>query len=173
MQWEGFSSWCLLSLRSTGSRHTGFSSCRARAQQLELLGSRARGSVVVVRGLSCPVACGIFSDKRSNPRLLYWQADSSTEPLGKPQIFNYYFHAGHSASQILWCLVAQSCLTLCDLMAYSPPDSFVHGDSPDKNIAVGCHALLQGIVPNQGSNPGLPHYRWILYCLSHQESPRV
>ena len=69
------------------------------------------------------------------------------------------------------CLVAQSCLTLCDLMAYSPPDSFVHGDSPDKNIAVGCHALLQGIFPTQGSNPGLPHYRWILYLLSHQRSP--
>ena len=22
-----------------------------------------------------------------------------------------------------------------------------------------------------GSNPGLPHYRWILYCLSNQRSP--
>ena len=25
----------------------------------------------------------------------------------------------------------------------------------------------------QGSNPGLLHYRWILYCLSHQGSPRI
>ena len=25
----------------------------------------------------------------------------------------------------------------------------------------------------QGSNPGLPHCRWILYRLSHQESPRI
>ena len=38
---------------------------------------------------------------------------------------------------------------------------------------VGCHALLQGIFPTQGSNPGLAHCRWILYQLSHQESPRV
>ena len=29
-------------------------------------------------------------------------------------------------------------------------------DSPGKNIGVGCHALLQGIFPTQGSNPGLP-----------------
>ena len=30
--------------------------------------------------------------------------------------------------------------------------------------------LLQGIFPNQGSNPGLPHCRQILYCLSHSGS---
>ena len=33
--------------------------------------------------------------------------------------------------------------------------------------------LLQGIIPTQGSNPGLPHCRWILYQLSHQGSPRL
>ena len=36
---------------------------------------------------------------------------------------------------------------------------------------VGCHALLHGIFPTQGSNPDLPHCRWILYPLSHQGSP--
>ena len=46
-------------------------------------------------------------------------------------------------------------------------DSSVHGDSPGKNTGVGSHALLQGIFPTQGSNPGLPHCRWSLYCLSH------
>ena len=51
--------------------------------------------------------------------------------------------------------------------------SSVHGDSPGKNTEVGCHALLQGIFPTQGSNPGLPHCRWILYHLSHQGSPRI
>ena len=43
--------------------------------------------------------------------------------------------------------------------------------SPGKNIGVGCHALLQGIFPTQGSNPGLLHCRWILYRLSHQGDP--
>ena len=32
------------------------------------------------------------------------------------------------------------------------------------------HSLLQGIFPTQGSNPGLPHCRQILYHLSHQGS---
>ena len=55
------------------------------------------------------------------------------------------------------CLVAQLCLTLCDHMNCSLPCSSVHGDLPGKNTGVGCHALLQGIFPTQGSNPGLPH----------------
>ena len=32
------------------------------------------------------------------------------------------------------CLVTQLCLTLCDAMNCSPPGSFVHGDSPGKNM---------------------------------------
>ena len=59
------------------------------------------------------------------------------------------------------CLVAQSCLILCDPVDCSPPGSSVHGDSPGKNPGVGCHALLQGI----------PHCRQILYYLCHQGSP--
>ena len=42
-------------------------------------------------------------------------------------------------------------------------------DPPGKNPGVGSHALLQGIFPTQRPNPGLPHCRQILYCLSHQE----
>ena len=70
----------------------------------------------------------------------------------------------------LMCLVAQSCPTLCTPMICSLPGSSVHGDSPGKNTGVGCHFLLQGIFPTQGSSLGLPHCRRILYCLSHQES---
>ena len=33
--------------------------------------------------------------------------------------------------------------------------------------------LLQGIFPTQGSNPGLPHCRRILYRLSYKGSPRT
>ena len=69
------------------------------------------------------------------------------------------------------CLVAHLRLTLCDPMDCSPPGSSVHGDSPGKNTGVGCHALLQGIFQTQGSNPGFPHGRQILYCLSRQGSP--
>ena len=78
----------------------------------------------------------------------------------------------NSARTVLLCLVAQSCLTLCDPIDCSPPGFSVHGDSPGKNTGVGCHALLQGIFPTQGSNPGHPHCRWILYRLSHTGKPK-
>ena len=71
------------------------------------------------------------------------------------------------------CLVIQSCPTLCDPMDFSLPGSSVHGDFPGKNTGVGCHALLQGIFTTKGSNPDLPHCKWILYRLSHQGSPQL
>ena len=43
-------------------------------------------------------------------------------------------------------------------------------NSPGQNTGVGSHSLLRGIFPTQGSNPGLPDYKWILYQLSHQGS---
>ena len=69
------------------------------------------------------------------------------------------------------CFVAQLSLTLWNPMDCSLAGSSVHGDSPGKNTEVGCHALLHGIFPTQGSNPGLLHCRQILYHLSHQGSP--
>ena len=69
------------------------------------------------------------------------------------------------------CLVSHSCPTLCSPIDCSLPGSSVHGDSPGQNTGMSCHALLQGILPTQGSNPGLPHCRWIPYWRNHQESP--
>ena len=40
-----------------------------------------------------------------------------------------------------------------------------------QNTGVGSLSLLP--FPTQGSNPGLPHCRRILYQLSHKESPRI
>ena len=39
-----------------------------------------------------------------------------------------------------------------------------------QNTGVGCHFLLQGTFPTQGSNPGLLHCEQTLYHLSHQGS---
>ena len=63
--------------------------------------------------------------------------------------------------------VAQSCRTLRPHGLYSP------WNSPDQNTGVGSLSLLQGIFPTQGSNPGVPHCRRILYQLSHKGSPRI
>ena len=49
------------------------------------------------------------------------------------------------------CLVTQSCSTLCNPKDCSPSGSS-DGNSPGKNTGVGCHALLQGILPTQGLN---------------------
>ena len=66
---------------------------------------------------------------------------------------------------------SESCLVVSDSLwpngLYSP------GNSSVKNIGVGSLSLFQGIFPTQGSNPGLPHCRRILYQLSHQGSPRI
>ena len=43
--------------------------------------------------------------------------------------------------------------------------------SPGQNTGVGSLSLLQGMFPTQGSNPGLLHYRQILYQLSSKGSP--
>ena len=70
------------------------------------------------------------------------------------------------------CLVLKSCLTLCHTpwtVAHKSPLSMGFSG---KNTGVGCHALLQGICPTQGLNPGLLHCREILYHLSHKRSPR-
>ena len=54
----------------------------------------------------------------------------------------------------------QLCLTLCDPMDCSPPDSSYPWNSPGKSTGVGCCALLQGLFPTQGLNP-------CLLCLLH------
>ena len=65
-------------------------------------------------------------------------------------------------------LITELCPTVCNPMDCSPPGSSVQGETPGKNTTVGCHGLLQGVFPTPGLNPGLPHRRQILYCLSHQ-----
>ena len=99
----------------------------------------------------------IFQTLGSNPRLL---------SLLHGRRIRYH----HAACTVLY-LVAQPCPILCDPLGCSPPGFSVRGDSPSKNTGVGCHALLQAIFPTQGMNPGLPHCRQILYCLSPQGRP--
>ena len=48
-----------------------------------------------------------------------------------------------------------------------PTRLFCPWDSLGKNAGVGCHFLLQGIFPTQGSNLSLLHSRQMLYRLSH------
>ena len=55
--------------------------------------------------------------------------------------------------------------------SFQPHGLYSPWNSPGQNTGVGSLSLLQGIFLTQGSNPGLPHGRRILYQLSHKGSP--
>ena len=60
----------------------------------------------------------------------------------------------------------------CSVLSYSlRPHGLSPRNSPGQNTGVGSLSLLQGMLPTQGSNPGLPHCRQILYGPSPKGSP--
>ena len=81
--------------------------------------------------------------------------------------------------QKIYCMWKWKSLSCVRLFATPWSDSlWPHGlyspwDSPGQNTGVGNLSLLQGIFPTQGSNPGLPRCRQILYQLSHQGNPKL
>ena len=88
-------------------------------------------------GLENSTDCIVYGVAKSGTRL----SDTFTFMYG-----DIYLYA------CMWTKSIQSCLTLCNPMDCSPRGSSVHGDSPGKNTGMGCHALLQGILPVQGWN---------------------
>ena len=76
-----------------------------------------------------------------------------------------------SIVSVLWLIVSHSdkSNSLSSHRLY-PTRLLCPWNYPDKKTGVGCHPLLQGNFPTQGSNPGLLHCRQILYHMSHQES---
>ena len=113
-------------------------------------------------------------------RILEWVAMLSPRGYSQPRNWTHVSSSpalagGFFISSTTWeatflrvkVKVAQSCLTLCNPMDYSP------WNSPGQNTGVGSLSLLQEIFPTQGSNPGLLHCRRILYQLSHEGSPRI
>ena len=85
-------------------------------------------------------------------------------------------HLGSShMQQNIVCVCAkllQSCLTPCNTKyGLWPPRLLCPWDSPGQNIEVGCHFLLQKIVPTEGSDLHflhLLHFRQILYHLNYR-----
>ena len=76
-----------------------------------------------------------------------------------------------------WCIIFFEMISLWHWKSLShvwhslwPHGLYSPWNSPGQNAGVGSLSLLQRIFPTQGSNPGLPHCRWILYQLSHQGS---
>ena len=64
------------------------------------------------------------------------------------------------------CLLAQSCITLCDPIDCSLPSPSVHGILQANVLEWVATSFSREIFLTQGSNPGL-HCRWILSPMSH------
>ena len=62
--------------------------------------------------------------------------------------------------------VTQLCLTLCNPMDYTYTD---HGILQARILEWVAFPFSRGF-PTQGLNPGLPHFRQILYQLSHRKA---
>ena len=68
-------------------------------------------------------------------------------------------YTGYISAYAWVCAKLLQLCDFCDPVNFSPPGS-CSWNSPGKNTGVGCHALLHGIFPTQGSNP-------CLLCLLH------
>ena len=74
----------------------------------------------------------------------------------------------HSFASVRACSVASVVFDSLQCYGLQPAKLPCAWNFPGKNTGVGCHSLLQGIFPAQGSNPGLLNCRQILYHLSYQ-----
>ena len=96
-----------------------------------------------------------------------YQRFQATTPLAK-----YGTETGkdwHTEACACLCLAAQSYLTLCNPMDYSPP-TLCPWNFSGKNTGVGCYFPPPGDLPNPGikpASPVSPYYKQILYPLSH------
>ena len=105
------------------------------------------------------------------------------EFTGKPAFINCYYLAQvrrDTCYIFKWKNICPPCPPLCVCESRSvvsdslrPHELYSPWNFPGQNTGVGSYSLLQGIFPTQGSNPGLPHCRQILYQLSHNESTRI
>ena len=87
-------------------------------------------------------------------------------------IFSLYFNFCRFTYNVSCCGLLWLVGEICSVVSNSlqPHRLYSPWNSPGQNTGVGSHSLLEGIFPTQGSNPGLPHCRWILYQLSHNGS---
>ena len=127
------------------------------------------------------LACFYVQFRLQHARLTLWQSES---------VHIYVFFSKmiyHRVLHIVPCVLYQGLVAypfFFGVFSSSESRSVVsdslqpHGrchpwNSPGQNTGVGSLALLQGILPTQGWNPGLPHCMQILYQLSHQANPRM
>ena len=113
-----------------------------------------------------------------------WKIDQwSLRRMGgkdKKAFLTFYHMLEYSQLTMLWkknnnVVIVSSESENCSVISDSlrPHRLYSPWNSLGQNTGVGSLSLLQGIFPTQGSNPALPHCRWILHQLSHKRSPRI
>ena len=133
-----------------------------------------------------PRACSVSS---LGPRHTRWSSSGSECSTADPHILNLSPHlssyqwrfATETAGSNPGNLYSSSWIfSLSETESHSVLSEFLsaHGlyspwNPPGQKSGVGSLFLLQGIFPTQGSNPGLPHCRQILYQLSRTGSPKI
>ena len=93
-------------------------------------------------------------------------------PLKSPALAGRFFIT--SATKYMYVCISSvqfSCSLVSDSL--QPKGLYSPRNPPGQNTGVGSLSLLQGITPTQRLIPGLPHYRRILYQLSHVGSPHM
>ena len=105
--------------------------------------------------------------------------------MPKKDVIKYYIYTLNNRIQMcinfnLTVIKIYSCVHAllsesCPVMSKSlpPPGLYSPWNSPGQNTPGQKISFLHGIFPTQGSNPGLAHYRHILYQLSCKGSPRI
>ena len=90
-------------------------------------------------------------------QLTLWEPQISSQSLNNSEL-EHWFSPGESECHSVMSNSLQ------------PHGLYSPWNSSGQNIGSGSLSLLHRIFPTQGSNPGLPHCRRILYQLSHREA---
>ena len=162
--------WTHISYVSCIDRQAVYTSTTWGAQQLFVLSARSSVNLKLLKTKVCGrrkmVGAGGKMDVCSRTGISGLRQDRGKFKLKKNNRGNPQDTTSHLLGW-LWKKVSRSVLSdSLRPQECSPPGSSVHGDSLGQNIGIGCHFLLQGIFPTQGSNPGLLHCKRILYHLS-------
>ena len=159
---------CLLPGTTLQGGHGAYTQARRQTQNSKELNTHSSRSSSSVIFLSLPGAAACMG-------FLYpWFSTIEKGTTEEEMVAWHHRLNGHEFEQTLGdsegqgSLVSESCSVVSDSL--QPQGLYSPWKSPDQNTGVGRLSLLQGIFPTQGSNPGLPRCRQILYQPSHREA---
>ena len=123
-------------------------------------------SLSALQPLQRPAESGALPPKAEGQRMIYRETGFMLGfgELNSKSSQKHGENVNQSGLKSIWnlcrkdgCLVAQSCLTLCDLVDCSPPGSSVHGILQARILEWVATSFSRGIFPTQRSNLHLPY----------------